>query len=255
MLTMVLALTVASQPPTTADHVSVSAPAAVVELDTDKLKGEPSRLAWSPDAKEMYIQTVERDSRGTVKATKHYLVSVDGKRVKGIDQEPAWASKYWMWKSGQASPAAPAFKIKVDQRTETKRATAAPTGGDLARGGNPDPTAGTSVSDVAAAANQTQVQTIYDLHLGDQLIGEWINEAVTPGSNFGWAPAPAHLIAFARRDGGPLILLDDAGHRQELAGTKAASLPAFSDDGTKLAWLTKKDRKHFVLTVGAVAAQ
>ncbi len=255
MLALAFALSLALQSPLSADHTSIAAPTIVVELDADKLKGEPAELSWSPDARDIYLQTVERDGHGNVKAMRHYLVSLDGKTVKGIDQKPAWATKYWLWKSAQMSPASPAFKIKVDQRTETKRATAAPTGGDLARGGTPDPTAGTTVSDVASAANQTQTQVIYDLRLGDQLLGEWINEAVTPGTSFGWAPAPAHLIAFARRDGGPLTLLDDAGHKREIAGTKGVSLPAFSDDGTKLAWLAKKDRKHFALTIGTVAAQ
>jgi hypothetical protein len=255
MLTLAFALTLAFQAPVAADHLAVSAPAAIVELDAGKLKGEPARLAWSPDAKELYLQTVERDDRGNVKSAKHYLVSVDGKSIKGIDQEPAWASKYWAWKSGQMSPAAATFKIKVEQRTETKRSTAAPTGGDLARGGSPDPASGSTLSDVASAANQTQMQTIYDLRLGNEVIGEWINEAVTPGTNFGWAPAPAHLIAFARRDGGPLVLLDDVGRKQEVEGTRSVSLPAFSEDGTKLAWLARRDKKHFVLTIGTVATQ
>jgi hypothetical protein len=253
--TLAFALSFAFQAPMAADHVAISGPAAIVEIDTDKLKGEPARLAWSPDMKQMYLQMVERDGHGNVKAAKHYVVSLDGKSIKGIDQEPPWASKYWMWKSAQMSPAAAAFRIRVEQRTETKRATAAPTGGDLARGANPDPASGSTLSDVASAANQAQIQTIYDLRLGDQLIGEWINEAVAPGTNFGWAPAPAHLIAFARRDGGPLVLLDDGGHKHEIAGTKSISLPAFSDDGMKLAWLTRKDKKHFVLTVGTVEPQ
>lgn len=251
-IALTLAITAAQAPAASADHLVVSAPVSVVELDMDKLKGEPARLSWSPDLKEMYLQMVERDGKGNVKSVKHYVVTLDAKSMKSVDQEPAWASKYWLWKSGQASPAAPAFRIKVDQRTETKRATAAPTGGDLAKGGTPDPTAGTTLSDMASAANQTQVQNVFTLKLNDQILGEWVNEAVVPGTNFGWAPAPAHLVAYARPDGGPLTFLDDAGHKREVTGTKSVSLPAFSDDGTKLAWLTRKDKKHFALTVAAV---
>ena len=110
-----------------------------------KLKGEPWRLAWSPDAKEMYLQTVERDGHGAIKSTKHYLIALESKSVKSADQEPAWASKYWLWKSGQASPGAAAFKIKVEQRQETVRSTASPTGGDLARGGIAGPHGGIDV--------------------------------------------------------------------------------------------------------------
>jgi hypothetical protein len=145
----------------------------------------------------------------------------------------------------------------VDQRTETTRATAAPTGGELARGGNPDPASGSTVNDVASAAYQSQTSNVFALKLKDELLGEWINEAVVPGVNFGWAPAPEHLIVFARRDGsrrdtGALTLLDDEGHRQEIAGTKGALLPAFSDDGARLAWVTHSDKKHYAVTIGAV---
>ena len=70
---------------------------------------------------------------------KHYVVSAATKAIKTVDQEPAWASTYWAWKSGQASPADPAFKIAVDERHETKRSTSAPTGGALAKGGGGQP--------------------------------------------------------------------------------------------------------------------
>jgi hypothetical protein len=256
MFALAFTLALAAAPAPQATHVSVANPAPVVELDMSKLKGEPWRLAWSPDAKEMYLQTVDRDGHGAIKSMKHYLIALDSKSVKTVDQEPAWASKYWQWKSGQASPGAPAFKIKVDQRQETVRSTAAPTGGDLARGGSPDPASGSTLSDVASVANQTQTLGIYSLKLNDVTVGEWVNEPVVTGVNFGWAPAPNHLLAFTKRDGsGPLTLLDDQGHKDEVSGTKGATLPAFSDDGTKLAWLTRKDKKHFELMIGEVGPQ
>jgi hypothetical protein len=256
-IALTLALAAVQAPPVAqAAQVSVAAPASIVELDMGKLKGEPWRLAWSPDAKEMYLQTVERDGHGAIKSTKHYLIALDSKSVKSADQEPTWASKYWLWKSGQASPGSPAFKINVEQRQEMVRSTSAPTGGDLARGGTADPMAGTSISDVAAVANQTQTLGIYALKLKDVTIGEWVNEPVVTGLNFGWAPAPAHLLAFTKRDfTGPLTLVDDQGRRQEISGTKGATLPAFSDDGARLAWLVRKDKKHFDLTIGAVEAR
>jgi dipeptidyl aminopeptidase/acylaminoacyl peptidase len=253
MFALALTLALAAAPAAQATHVSVAAPTAVVELDMGKLKGEPWRLAWSPDAREMYVQTVERDGHGAIKSTKHYLIALDSKSVKSADQEPAWASKYWLWKSGQVSPGAPAFKIRVEQRQESVRSTATPTGGDLARGGTADPTAGSSLSDVAAAANQTQLLGIYALKLGDVTIGEWVNEPVVTGVNFGWAPAPERLLVFTKRDGsGPLTLVDDQGHKQEVPGTKGATFPAFSADGAQLAWLARKDKKHFDLTIGTV---
>src|SRR6266849_2883785 len=65
-------------------------------------------------------------------------------------------------------------------------------------------------------------------------LGEWTNEPVVPGLNFGWAPAPSHLIVYAKRDGGTLMVLDDQGRKQELVGAKNAMLPGWSPDGKKL---------------------
>ncbi len=215
-------------------------------------------LAWSPDASEIYLQTAERDRRGAVTSTKHYVVAVAERTIRNVNDEPAWASKYWLWKSAQASPALSSFRIDVEERNETKRATAAPVGGDLARGGGSSgepPGTGTSARDVAAAAYGAQEQHIYALRIRGQLLGEWINEPVTPGTTFGWAPAPSRLIAFARRDGGPITVLDDQGRKREIESTKSASLPAFSNDASKLAWLERKGRNKFELLVADLVAK
>src|SRR6266545_2602601 len=104
MLPLVLALQVTLAPPM---------PAA--EIDTGKLKGDVSRLAWSPDGAEFYVQTVDRDRTGNTIAAHHYVVTAAKKSIKSVEQEPAWASKYWTWKSAQAAPGAPSFKIDVSQ--------------------------------------------------------------------------------------------------------------------------------------------
>lgn len=237
-----------------AAQLTMSTPQTIAELDSAKLKGDPARLAWSDDGSELYVQTIERDKSGNPKGTHHYVVSAGSKNVKDVDQEPAWAAKYWQWKSGQASPAASGFKITVEERNETKRAVSAPTGGDLARGGTPDPGAGTTLSDVASASDASQKLHIYALKMNKETIGEWTNTAVTPGTNFTWAPAPLQYLAFAKRDGGPIVVLDASGQKQELAGTKSALLPAWSADGKRLAWLERKGKK-LQLTSAEVSAQ
>jgi len=238
----------------TARQMTLSMAQPVAEIDLGKMKGDLARLAWSADGSEFYVQTVERDGRGNIKSVKHYVVSATSRSVKGVDQEPAWASKYWAWKSAQASPGASAFKIVVDgPRQETVRATAAPVGGALAKGGGADPLAGTTVADAASVADQSQQKTIYTLKLNGESIGDWVNEAVTPGTNFSWAPAPMSLLVFAKRDGGPLVLLDPSGRKRELAGAKSAFLPAWSDDGGKIAWLERKDRKKYDLMVAEIS--
>jgi len=241
-----------------ASAVSLGSPHAVLEIDSGKLKGQPGVLAWSPDASELYVQAVERDRRGAITSAKHYIVNVVGKSIKSVDEEPGWASKYWTWKSAQASPALAAFKIDIEERNETKRAVAAPVGGDLAKGGTSGgdrSNVGSTASDAAAAAYGSQQQHIYALKTRGQTIGEWADEPVTPGTSFGWAPAPARLLVFARRDGGPLVVLDDQGRKQDFDQTKPASLPAFRDDGTKLGWLQRKGRNKFDLMVAEISAR
>ena len=76
---------------------------------------------------------------------------------------------------------------------------------------------------------------------------------VPPGLSFGWAPAPHSLLAFARNKIGPLVLLDDAGHSREVAGTRSALLPAWSEDGARLAWLERKDKSHYTLKLADVS--
>lgn len=237
-------------------QVTLATPQSIVELDTGKLKGEFARLAWSPDATEFYVQTVDRDRTGNVTAIRHYVVSAAGKSVKGVDREPAWATKYWAWKSAQASPGQAAFRIDLRQHEDTVRSTASPTGGALAKGGVADPTQGSTAEDVANAAYNTQAMLVRELRVKNDLIGTWVNEPVIPGVTFSWSPEPLHLLAFAKRDkkdGGPITVLDASGQKQELVGPKNAILPAWSDDGKRLAWLERKDRKKLDLMVADIS--
>jgi ABC-type transport system substrate-binding protein len=63
---------------------------------------------------------------------------------------------------------------------------------------------------------------------------------------------PAYQIARTVLD--PLVVMDRAGARHEVRGTKGVLLPAWSDNGRRLAWLTQQGRKKFVLTIADVAA-
>lgn len=256
MFTLIIVALLAQNPaPLTAASVSLGPPQAVTELDTSKLKGDAAKLAWSPDLSELYVQMVERDRQGAVKSAKHYVVSVADHTMKAVDTEPPWAARYWAWKSGQASPGTGVLKIGVSSRQETVRSTAAPVGGALAKGGLPDPSAGTTIEDAASVVDQTQKKTIYTLRVANQSLGDWVNEPVVPGVNFGWAPAPMNAIVFAKREGGPLIVVDAAGQKQELPGTKTALLPAWSGDGKRLAWLERVDKKKFEIRIAEITAK
>jgi len=244
MLVLVLAL-----------QVTLASPQSIVELDTGKLKGEIAQLAWSPDATEFYVQTVDRDRIGNVTGIRHYLVSATTRSVKGVDRPPAWAMTYWAWKSAQTAPGQTTFRIELKEHEETVRSTASPTGGALAKGGVADPTQGSTAEDAANAAYNAQSMLVRELKVKNDLIGTWVNEPVIPGVTFSWAPEPLHLLAFAKRDkkdGGPITVLDASGQKQELAGPKNAILPAWSDDGKRLAWLERKDRKKFELMIAEI---
>ncbi len=224
---------------------------APVELDLGKLKGEPSRLAWAADGSQLYLQTAARDSRGLVTATHHYLVGPDGRVTKTIDQEPAWAATYWAKKSAQSAPSLPTFRIAVEQRQDTARATGAPMGGALARGGTDTSGEhggqGVSAGEAGAAAFQSQTVNVITLRLKGEVIGEWINQPVVPGSTFGWAPAGGR-IAFVSKSGA-LIVMDPEGRKDTIAGTANASLPAWSDDGGRIAFLERTGKKKVVLRI------
>jgi len=240
---------------TDARDAGLGSPQTIVELDTAKLKGDPGMLAWAPDGKALYLQMIERDRKGTVTSTKHYVVAVAEKTFTGVESQPAWVGPYWGWKAAPSSPAAAAFRIVPSEREEVKH-TVAPVG-DIAKGGagGDGRNMGTSVGEAVAAQATAQKVHIWALKVDGETIGEWVNEAVTPGSNFSWAPAPAHLLVYTNRDGGPLALLDDKGRKTTLTGAKNASFPAWSDEGARIAWLEKKDRRKYDLMIADIAAK
>jgi hypothetical protein len=231
-----------------AHAVKVGAAAQVAQIDTGELKGDPAKLAWSPDASELYLQTVEM--RGSTRNERHYVLRASGGDVKRVDTMPEWAGKYWAWKSGQAAPGVPAFKIALSDEQKTIRATAAPMGGDLARGGTSSEM-GTTLGDATAASAQSQVMRVITLKLHGETIGEFVNGPLVPGLTFGWSPADLALVAYTTREG-KLVVMDQKGGKNEVPGTSDALLPAWSDDGTKIAFLKRDGRRQFAVLVAGV---
>lgn len=254
MLTLLLSLMapLAPAPQVTAASVVVTPAPPVVEIDMRRLKGPLVRqLAWSPDHTELYLQTYEANRDASVKTTYHYVVAAAGGAPRQVEVPPSWAVAYFHWKSGQASPDDPAWKITVASEQKIKSATSIPMGGDMARGGTGDPTGGISVESVTAAVAQSGNVNIYSMRLGGEIVGEWENHPIVPGLTFGWAPKGTGLIAFADRSG-QLALMDRSGKAIRVAGTKDVTLPAWSHDGTRLAYLEKKTRNTYVLVIAVV---
>jgi hypothetical protein len=251
LLGLMFAATIGGAPTLDATKLTLSLPTAIVEIDTKKLEGDLYRLSWAPDGEQMYLQTVERDRTGQIKATHHYLLPLNGQGPAKAGQEPEWSAAYWAWKSTQAAPGLPAFKIDVEQQQKRVSGTATPMGGDLAKGGvdgSGGPVGAGAVGGAMDAAMQSQVAIVYTLKLKGEVVGEFVNAAAIPGFTFGWAPANTGLIAFANRDG-RVVIMDDQGRKQEIASSRSALLPGWTDDGTRLAFLERVGKNKVSLKV------
>lgn len=241
----------AAQSPIRADALKVSEPVKVAELDMDKLKGQPSRLAWSADGTQLYLQTMEGTFGLPGQKLRHYTVAVaDGSR-KDAPVEPEWASAYWTMKSGQNSPDGPPHTIDWKKETRKEQTVSTPMGGALARGGTGGDTGTGAGEAMAAAYNQQQVPVVTLLLRGTP-IGEFVNAAMVPGLTFGWGPKGTKALAFADPKTGRIVLLDEKGGKREVAGTKDAVLPAWSEDASQIAWLQKDGKKKYVLHIARV---
>jgi WD40-like Beta Propeller Repeat len=232
-----------------ASKLTFSTPSQVVELDTKKLDGEVYKLSWSPDGQQLYLQTVEKDKNGRVKTMHHYLLPLSAKAANKAEIEPAWSNTYWMWKSGQAAPGVPALKVELEEQQKKMTAAATPMGGDLAKGGvegGGTVSAGAAAAGVSDAAMQSQTAHYYILKVKGEVVGEFVNTVGVPGLTFGWGPNGTGLIAYGNHDG-HLVVMDDQGRKQEVQGTKSVVLPAWTDDGKKIAFFEKIGRNKVTL--------
>jgi dipeptidyl aminopeptidase/acylaminoacyl peptidase len=228
------------------DSVSFSTPSAVADLDMGKLKGEPTRLAWSPDGTQFYLQTTENAGRPNARV-RHYILSAENGAKKDAQVEPEWAASYWLDKSAQTSPDDRTFRIEAKAEQRTQRTTSTPMGGEMARGGvsGGDPGTGSSSSDGVAAAYGQQTAAVNLMLLKGEVIGEFVNSVIVPGLTFGWAPKGTKLIAYAVPKGGRVVVMDETGQKKEVAGSKEALLPAWSPDAKRLAWVQREGRRKF----------
>lgn len=218
--------------PTDVQKLIISPPATIRDLDAKQVRGVPTRMAWSPDAAWLYlrISTFDRWSNETVR---HVLVETQGKRVEPLADEPSWLPRYWNVKSALTSPVLAAWKIKIDSRDELVRTTNVPREGNIGQHGDPQATPDETAQKAALASQKTRFETYL---LNGRVIGSAINGHVAPGRTYAWAPAPLALIAFVS-DKNKLMLMNSQGRTREVKGPKKPMLPAWSEDGRRLAFV------------------
>jgi hypothetical protein len=231
--------------------LQLSAPVLVSTIDTGKLKGEPTQLAWSVEGNKLFLQTSDRDSKGMVGNHRYFVMSASEGKPEPVDAPPAWATDYWTWKSNQYAPGSTTFGIDTP-KPEERQATAVstPMGGDLARGGVDSGSGGTSAGDVAARAQQLQKQMVITLRLKGETIGEFVGQQFLPGYTFGWSPRN-QMVAYSHSSG-RLGVMTEKGDKQQVDGTKNVILPAWSPDGSKIAFLQKAGKNKYELYVVTV---
>jgi len=199
------------------------------------------------------LMTYEPNHDASIKEAFHFLIQLDSGKPRRVDVQPDWAVAYWAWKSAQTAPGEASLKIEVSEEKRRENAIAVPFGGDYARGGGTsDPTANLSTEAAMEAARGMRNYNAYTMRLKDQVVGEWINHPIVPGQTFGWGPKGSGLIAFAELKSGRLILLDRNGGTQKVADTKNVVLPAWTEDGNRLAYLEATGRGRYALVVATI---
>ena len=252
IVSLLVGLAFAGQALDSAQAVRLSR-SVIVEINIDKLKGKLVRqLAWSPDGSQLYLMTYEPNRDASVKEAFHFVIALDGGVPKRVDAQPEWASAYWAWKSAQAAPGEASLKIEVSEEKRRENAIALPFGDDLARGGTSAGTGGTSSEAAMEAARGMKNYIAYTMRLKNEVVGEWINHPIVPGLTFGWGPKGSGMIAFAEQKTGRLVLMDRAGNKQKIEDTGNVVLPAWTEDGSRLAYLEGRGRSRYALVVATV---
>jgi hypothetical protein len=229
--------------------LKIATPAPVAEIDLGKIKGELRQLAWSPDFTQLYLQTAESNHGADV--AHHYIVTVSGGAVDAASSEPEWATEYWRFKSDRSAPGIPDVMIDVKQTIEKIKIGT----GSAGAADRSAPGAGSvnSSGNVERAA-ESQGQNVVRLVLFDEPISVFVDERPIPGLQFGWGPAGSGAIVYVN-DSGRLVLFDRHKHKQTIAGADTALLPAWTMDGSRIAFLKKSGRRKYTLMTMAVNAR
>jgi hypothetical protein len=235
MTALLLMLALQAQAIVDVSSIAAASPQVVSQLDLNVLRGDVRRLSWSPDNLYLHVQTIEHD------LLRDYIVALEDKEISLAFGEPEWATRYWMRKSDLSAPGEPALKIEVIEKHQRTRP--APFAGGFSNGG-------------AQTVDQRNPNDTFAIEVSLRLLGEevgyFLNEVAYGGITFGWGPEGSGTIVFADARG-RIELLDRDKHKKTLPGTKDALLPAWSPDGTTIAFLQRSGRRTLRLMTAALA--
>ncbi len=161
---------------------------------------------------------------------------------------PEWAQAYWEFKSNRFAPGLGSIMIEFEQKLEKmKIGTGSGRPGEMAGG------AGGAVPVDVEKTAEGQHQNVARLTLFGETISEFVNEVPIPGLMFSWGPSGSGAIVYTDRERGHLMLLDQHKRKQTISGVKNALLPAWSIDGSRLAWVQKSGRRKYTLFRASVS--
>jgi hypothetical protein len=220
--------------------LSIGQPTVVAELEAGKLKGELRRVCWSADGSELALRTTEGDK--PTDRVHFFTVALSGGALAPVEREPDWATDYWAFKSDRSAPGLAGVLIDVQQTYENIKIG---TGSAGAIDSNRSDPSAMSAGNIDREA-QRQKQNVIRLTLYGEPISQFVNQRPEPGEQFSWGPKGTGAVAYVDPDG-RLFVLDQKKHKRAIAAVKDASLPAWSADGAKLAYIQKTGRKKYTL--------
>ena len=256
LISLMIALQAQAIAPLDATRVALSAPKRICSIALDELGGDTDRLAWSPDGQQLYLRATKTDLWGN-QTTRHYIVHLADGKLRNVGDAPFWVGRYWAWKAALNAPGTPDFRLTVESREERKTATGVDTAGALVGGGT-DPSFGAGIgaqgAAIAGIAMQAQMVRTTTFSLRGELLAEFVNVTPIAGLTYSWAPAGMDGLAYMIKRS-RLVVTDRAGRKRETVAGADAMLPAWSDDGARIAWLQRATNKRLALVVADVSAR
>jgi hypothetical protein len=240
----------AAKLPIDVTKIELGAPVVVAEIDTGKLKGELRRLCWSPDGATLYLQTAEGNP--PLETAHHYSMAVGGGAITPLAEEPDWSARYWEAKQDRVAPGLDSLVIEVLQGTENIKSGPGQAG-VLDRSASPDRVASNnpSMESLASGNMGNEKARVVRLALLGTDIATWTNERPIPGLRFSWGPPRSGALVYVG-DKGQLVFFDQNKQKRAISTVKDALLPAWSADGTRLAYLQKIGRKKYSVMLAPV---